>query len=197
MQGQETRLTCCKTAIGLTILCYHIDENSVKEYEKEKLKKDQNIGLTKFVGGGILGAIGFLSDSIGVSSHFGFSLLWLFPVGLLIGFWFATPHIRSGQILGRLPKNKNEASYIGNNEIVGESENGKITTYQRSAACIYPNCTGRIVLTNAPQREISYLGKNFVGICSLSGRDHSYRIDYVWNAYPEKFDWRPLEANSK
>jgi hypothetical protein len=174
-----------------------IDESSIQEYEKDALKKDRNVGWAKFVGGGLLGATGFLSDSIGISDHFGFSLWWLFPVGLIVGLLLAMPHLRSGQILHRLPTNKNEANFAGNNEIVQESENGKIVTYHRSAACIYPNCTGTIKLSVAPEREKALLGRGYVGVCSLAGRDHSYRIDYVWNAYPAHFDWRPLAPNTK
>jgi hypothetical protein len=174
-----------------------VDESSVREFEKETLRKDRNLGRAKFVGGGLLGAMGFLSDSIGVSTHFGFSLWWLFPVGLFIGLLSATPQLRSWQILRRLPTNRNEANFAGNNEIVEEAENGKIITYHRSAACIYPNCTGTIVLSTAPEREKPILGRDFVGVCSLAGRDHSYRIDYVWNAYPAQFDWRPVEPNAK
>ena len=72
-----------------------VDENSVPEFEKETLRKDRNLGWAKFVGGGLLGAMGFLSDSIGVSNHLGVSLWWLFPVGLFIGLLSATPHRRS------------------------------------------------------------------------------------------------------
>lgn len=174
-----------------------VDESSVREYDKEVLKRDRNTGWAKMAGGGLLGAMGFLSDAIGVSSHFGFSLGWLFPIGLLIGLLFATPHLRSMQILRKLPANRNEANFAGNNEIVQESETGKIVTYHRSAACMYPNCTGTIVLAAAPEREKARLGKDFVGVCSLAGRDHSYRIDYIWNAYPENFDWRPVEQYAK
>lgn len=174
-----------------------LNEESVREYEKATLKNDRNIGLAKFSGSGLLGALGLLSDSIGVSSYFGFSLWWLFLVGIFIGSLLAIPHLRSLQILNGLPNKKNEANFIGNNELVQESDNGKIAVYHRSAACIYPNCTGTIVLSPAPEREQAALDKNFVGICSLAGRDHSYRIDYIWNAFPAHFDWRPVEPNTK
>ena len=174
-----------------------VDERSVREYDKETLRADRNTGWAKLAGGGLLGTMGFVSDSIGISSHFEVSLWWLFPIGLFIGLLFTTPHLRSAQILRRLPSSRNEANFAGNNEIVEESENGKIVTYRRSAACIYPNCTGTIVLSVAPEREKARLMRDFVGVCSLAGRDHSYRIDYVWNAYPEHFDWRPVEPNAE
>lgn len=174
-----------------------VDEGSVREFEKGGLRKDRNLGWAKFAGGGALGAMGFLSDSIGVSTHFGFSLWWLFPVGLIIGLLFATPHIRAGQILHRLPRKKQEANFAGNNEIVEDVDGGKIITYRRSAECIYPNCTGKIILSSAPERERPHLGRDFVGVCSVAGRDHSYRIDYVWNAYPARFNWQPVEQNAK
>lgn len=145
----------------------------------------------------LLGSIGFLSDSIGVSSYLGFSLWLLFPVGLIIGFLLSIPHLRSWRLLHRLPSNKNEANFAGNNEIVEESDSGRVVTYHRHAACIYPNCTGTIMLSSAPEREKGKLGKGFVGICSLAGRDHSYRIDYIWNAYKTHFDWRPVEPVKK
>lgn len=174
-----------------------VDGSSAREYEKETLRKDRNIGWAKLAGCSLLGAMGFLSDAIGVSSHFGFPFWLLFPVGLVTGMLFATPHLRSWDILRKLRTNKNEAYIAGTNEIVKESENGKILTYHRSAACIYPNCTGTIGLSAAPEREKALLGKDFVGVCSLAGRDHSYRIDYIWNAYPADFDWRPVEPNAK
>ncbi len=173
------------------------DEESMREYDKETLKRDGNIGWAKLTGGVLLGTIGFLSDAIGVSSHFGFSLWWLFPVGIFIGLFLAAPHLRSIRLLHYLRVNKNKASFVGNNEITEESDNGKVFVYHRSAACIYPNCTGTIVLSPAPEREIAGLGKNFVGICSLAGRDHSYQIDYIWNAFRTQFDWRPIEPDTK
>ena len=174
-----------------------VDEKSERVYEKKTLEKDRNIGWAKLAGGGLLGAIGLFSDSIGVSSYFGYSLLWMIPVGIFIGLVISIPHLRSWRILHNVSSNKNEANFIGNNEIVQESENGKIIIYHRSAACIYPNCTGVIVLTSAPEREKAHLGRNFVGICSLAGRDHSYRIDFIWNAYPKHFDWQPIDLNAK
>jgi hypothetical protein len=175
-----------------------VDGSSVREYEKETLRKDRNIGWAKLAGCSLLGPMSLLSDAIGISSHFGFSFWWLlFPVGLIAGMRFAEPHLRSWNILRKLATNKNEAYLAGTNEIVKESENGKIVTYHRSTACIYPNCTGTIILSAAPEREKARLGKDFVGVCSLAERDHSYRIDYIWNAYPADFDWRPVEPNAQ
>lgn len=193
--GNTFNITQSKSQLSHVLLT--IDNESVREYDKEVLVKDRNIGLAKLAAGGLLGALSFLSDSIGISSHFGFSLWWLFPLGPLIGLLVAIPHSRSGQILFRLPKNRNESNFVGNNEIVQALDNRKIITYRRGAPCIYPNCSGMIVLSSAPAREKSLLGRDYVGICSLAGRDHSYRIDYIWNAYPVQFDWRPIEPNAK
>ena len=124
-------------------------------------------------------------------------MLWIFvPVTALLLVW-SLQHLESWRILKGVPEKKEDAGFIGHNEVGEEGDAGKVFVYSRRAACIYPGCSGTIVLHPAPPKEVLRLGRNFAGVCSVCGRDHSYRLDYLWNAYPEQFDWRPPEDEKR
>jgi hypothetical protein len=81
-------------------------------------------------------------------------------------------------------------AYVGNGSFIQDNGEGEYLIYSLTAPCIYPCCNkGKIVITNAPPKEISRIGKNFVGVCSVAGNDHSYRIDNIFVAKPDQFDW--------
>ena len=87
--------------------------------------------------------------------------------------------------------------YIGQGKLMKDDGKGGCVIFQPTAACIYPCCNGKIVLTNAPPREILRLRKKFVGICSIGKEDHSYKIDNNWVAYKREFDWRSLDKRTE
>ena len=79
-----------------------------------------------------------------------------------------------------------------------QNDEGDCLIYSFTASCIYTCChLGKIVITDASPREISRIGKKFVGICSAAGNDHSYLIDNIFVAKPDQFDWRDLSKSSE
>ena len=173
-----------------------VDQKTIREFDERSLRDDRFHGWSKMALTFLSIIVGFVADAYGISDRLTFSVWWLFiPAAALLLLW-AMKHIDSLRILGGVTKNRNEAGFIGQNQVVERGE-GRVYVYSRTAACIYPNCSGSVVLHRAPPREAQRLGKAFVGICSVCGKDHSHRLDYLWNAYPDRFDWRPLEEQKK
>jgi hypothetical protein len=104
------------------------------------------------------------------------------------------PYLDDMSLYYKRPKKVNQSIFVGQGRFIEEKDEDSYLVYKPTAACIYPCCNqGKIVVTNAPPREASRLGKTYVGICSIAGKDHSYRIDHIWVATPESFDWRALD----
>lgn len=104
------------------------------------------------------------------------------------------PYLDDMSLYYKRPKKFHQAIFVGQGRFIEEKDEDSYLVYKPTAACIYPCCNeGKIVVTNAPPREVSRLGKTYVGICSIAGKDHSYRIDHIWVATPESFDWRALD----
>jgi hypothetical protein len=82
-------------------------------------------------------------------------------------------------------------AYVGQGRFIHQDNGeGEYLIYSLTAPCIYPCCNmGKIVITDTPPKEISRLGKKFVGVCSVAGNDHSYHIDNIFVARPDQFDW--------
>ena len=96
----------------------------------------------------------------------------------------------------RRPRELGVANYVGRGRLMEDDGDGSYFLYLPTADCIYPYCNeGKIVIESAPLREISRLGKSYVGICSVAGKDHSYHLDNILVATPERFDWRPLRRS--
>jgi hypothetical protein len=172
-----------------------IDESTIQKKSITYYKKESLSFWSKSLPGIISFLIGLLADIIGISKEYGLKwILIIAGVGLII---WAAKHFRSWYIYRNLPRKKDSACFVGNNQVVEADNDGMVYLYSRHAKCIYPNCDGSIILAHAPPREVGRLGKTFVGICSICGKDHSYELDYIWNAYPQKFDWRPIDAAPK
>jgi hypothetical protein len=133
----------------------------------------------------------------------GFPLLLLAITSLTWVFFLAIPTIAifcwfNGEAMylySKRPRSSEEASFVGQGNLMEDDGKGSYLIYRRTASCIYPCCKkGKIVLTNAPPREVSRLCKTFVGVCSIAGTDHSYYVNRIWVATPDKFDWRSPNA---
>lgn len=123
------------------------------------------------------------------------SMTWVFFIAIpviFISFWSNGAEMN---LYSKRPRRAEEASFVGQGKLMEDNGKGSYLIYPCTASCIYPCCEkGKIVITNAPPREVSRLGKTFVGVCSIAKKDHSYRLDHIWVATPEQFDWRPLNS---
>ena len=92
-------------------------------------------------------------------------------------------------LYSKKPKKLEEAIFVGKGRLMEINDSNNFITYTPTAKCIYPNCHknhgGMINIVNAPQKEISRLGKIYIGICSVAGKDHSYHIDNILVATDE------------
>jgi Putative DNA-binding domain len=149
---------------------------------------------------------GYLIGIIGILICFGvvFSLLllisniflWIcFIIALGATFfsfdYFLKHYSETMRLHIKRPRNTEEASFIGQGRLMKNDNEGGYLIYNPTAPCIYPCCNeGKIVISDAPPREVSRIGRTFIGVCSVAGKDHSYRLDYILVATPEQFDWR-------
>jgi hypothetical protein len=109
----------------------------------------------------------------------------------------AGQYFREMNLYSKRPKRTDLVIFIGDGKLMEDDGTNEYLIYSRTAPCIYPNCHekhgGTIVIVDAPKREISRIDKSFVGKCSIGDEDHTYFIDNIWNATPQKFDWRTPE----
>jgi Putative DNA-binding domain len=171
----------------------------IREFSKKNLKQKAWKGfMLTGLGVVLLISVIFIFFNLFLSS---FSIL--FYIGILFGtvlichFYFSGPSSQEMCLYLRRPKVANMSIFIDQGKFSGnfieDSGDGNYAILKPLAKCIYHYCEGEILITNAPPRERSRLSKSFVGICSVSGRDHSYRVDHNLVATKEKFDWGPLE----
>lgn len=108
--------------------------------------------------------------------------------------YFFKSYLEAAYLYFKRPKNTTKAIFIGNGRFMEDDSKENYAIYKPTARCIYPCCNqGKIIVTAAPPREISRIGKDFIGLCSVGGKDHSYRLDDLLVATPEYFDWRSLQ----
>ena len=166
-----------------------VDEDSIRRHKnKHIVQKEAQKGVAKILGFIILGILGYFSDTIGLANHFGFPAFWSIPAGLFIGALVAAPQIFSISLMQRLMNSKGQPTFVGNCEIVDETEDGTIITFHRTARCIYPNRTGKVFLAPATNHIKQAYGRKFVGICSVADWEHFYFVDKIWNTYPRELD---------
>ncbi len=143
----------------------------------------------------ILSILFILKLDVGFISKVIFILL----IAIFLGFFYArfvTSYEKEKRITSANLKNaKNKMYYIGGGEFAGRGDGNYYVISSLEAPCIYPHCNGRILVTGTPLREQGKY-RDFVGICSVADKDHSYKVDYNMVATPVKFDWRELDENS-
>jgi Putative DNA-binding domain len=126
-------------------------------------------------------------------SHPSFGIALFLPALLTAIFcYFLQPYFDEMELYYKKPRTLKENSFVGRGRFMSLDDNkNSYLIYKLTAPCIYPCCyEGKIVVTDAPPREIVRLGKTFVGVCSVCGKDHSYRIDFNLVATRDQFDWR-------
>jgi hypothetical protein len=173
------------------------NRESVRTFNIDDLKQIRFQALMKGGAALLIGIAAIWADSIQITSHYKLSPLWALPFACFAAMYIVKPHLKSMNILNQLPDRLDKSSYVGDNTVCKRLNDVKVQTYELEADCIYPNCKGRIFLTDAPPRERERLMRSYVGICSHGAKDHSYRLDAIWNAYREQFDWRPIENENK
>ena len=114
----------------------------------------------------------------------------LFVMPAIFGY-FLMPYFDEMQLYIRRPIKSQEASYIGQGRFMKNINSFEYLVYYPTAPCIYPCCKEGKIVADAPPREVSRFGRKPVGICSIAGKDHSYRLDPLLVATPEELDWRP------
>ena len=124
-------------------------------------------------------------------------LLILTPIVLAIGYFLLKPYLEAMHLHSNRPLDKEKAIFIGRGRFMKIKDKNNFLVYSPTAKCIYPYCTeGKIIVVDAPVKEISRSGKKYVGICTEGKKDHSYHIDRIGVATPERFDWSRPEKNS-
>lgn len=170
-----------------------MDENQSRIINKKEVRNKTFGSIATSISTMILGVLSAVSDCFGVGGKIGITPemllavavpLSLVPVG--VNFDFIRYYLHR-------PRNKNEARFAGQGEIIQFKDEDNYLAGKMIAPCQHQMCSGFIHLTNTPPREAGRLQMNFVGICSISGRDHSYIVSAEWAATPAQFDWRPLD----
>jgi len=169
------------------------DLDNAQRVSKRKLRKQAWSGYLICAFGIILFAIfiifNFSNPRNTVSQWY---LIILIPSAIVFAH-FLSPYLDVMSLFYNRPKKLDETIFVGKGRLMKIKNNTHFLIYNPTAKCIYPNCSeGKIIIAYAPEREVSRLSKKYVGVCSIAGKDHSYYIDNIGVATPERFDWRPL-----
>ena len=167
--------------------------DNAQRVSKRKLRKQAWSGY-------LICALGIILFAIFISFNFlntGSILSWWYLIvlipAIIIFVYFLKPYLDAMSLFYNRPTKSDEAIFVGEGRLMEIKNNTHFLIYNPTAKCIYPNCSeGEIIIVYAPNREVSRLGKKYVGVCSIAGKDHSYYIDNIGVATPERFDWRPL-----
>lgn len=177
-----------KKSVQLTI-----DETQAKRVDINEVKNKTFASFLCVISTVGINALSIGSDCFGLGEKTGISPAILmaasFPlsmVPLIVNHNNITYYLRK-------PKSKEQSKYIGNGKLIGINDKDNYLVAPVHGPCIYPHCKGIINLTATPPREVGRIAKEFVGICSLAERDHSYIVDYNLVATRASLDWRPLE----
>lgn len=170
-------------------------DSDKKEIETLKLRQEACYGcLLNILVVTIVGIIFIYAFLLNTINNF---LIWLpFILGLAIIFCFdLNPYSDKIRLYNKKPQTVGKFVYVGKGRVIEIYNNTHFIVYRPTAKCIYPHCYGKIILVNAPPREVLQTGKQCVGICSVGEKDHSYRIDNILVATPERFNWLPLDKS--
>jgi hypothetical protein len=175
-----------------------LDKNLAQSYRISKRKLESQAWKGCFIS--IFGIVLYVTLTIGlwrIKPDVVFST-WHIIILLAIMFSFlylARPYLEDMRLYYKRPKKSQQSIFIGQGRLMEKEDESSYLIYSPTAPCIYNCChEGKIVLADAPPREVPRLGKTCVGICSITGRDHSYTIDGILVATVRKdLDWRPLD----
>ena len=169
------------------------DLDNAQKISKRKLRKQAWSGY-------LISAFGIILFTIFIIFNFlnygGVLLQWYLIIlipAILVFFYFLNPYLDVMHLFYNRPKKLDKAIFVGKGRLMTIKNDTHFLIYNPTAKCIYPGCSeGKIIIVYAPDKEVSRLGKKYVGVCSRAGRDHSYYIDNIGVATPERFDWSPL-----
>lgn len=155
--------------------------------------RDANKGALAFYGSLSLPVLAIVADGLGVLSFLGIQTMWVLAVLLPVAVVgaaltnekrkLATANFKQGEARffdGRWAEQEDDGSYV---------------LYRKTAACIYPKCSGTVHIQPAPPRELP--NHTLVGVCDVGARRHTYSIDFNGIGFPEQFDWRAPEVQNK
>jgi hypothetical protein len=168
-----------------------VDEEKVRLISKLELRHKSRLGCS-------IGLVGILLYFriivIPIFMVPNFTLqIWHLIFGLLLAIFLSyslRPYSEAMNLYRKRPRNIEGSTFIGQNKFMANVSESNYLIYSLTADCLYPGCdAGKIIITYAPLREIPNLDQPFVGICSIAGKDHSYRVDQNWVAKRREFNW--------
>ena len=176
--------------------CTRLPKNIQLEYNSEEARIINKQTLTnKAWFGRAIAATGILSTvtivilfNIFIMFPLWFSFL-LFLIFFALFYYLLEPYIEAMYLYTKRPQKIDEGVFIGKGKFIQIKDKNSYLIASPTAKCIAPHCPGKITVVHAPPKEVPRLNKKYVGICTHTGKDHSYYIDYNLVATPERFDW--------
>lgn len=172
---------------------------SCTRYRRKKINKIVKRSLLISISAFLMFILGLISNLITFLSFLGLppSLIWFVFCAIVIWFHYSRWDYYRMFVLGSSQsRNYQDGIYFGNGRILRIDEFGNCITYEKIADCTYYDCQDKVYLVDAPPRERKSLQNKFVGVCSKSGKDHTYAVDSNWIGHPRLFDWLPIDKKT-
>jgi CHAT domain len=172
------------------------------------LERNQRISIKKLKGKAWKG---YLIAMLMILYYLGLTILTMFHmaffpwylllliIGITVLSYLLKPYSKEMKLYYNYNKNSRcmnaqQSVYIGRGKFMKKESLDSYLIYELTASCIYSYCNeGKIVVRDAPPREITGTDQSCVGICSIEGKNHSYKINNILVATKKPLDWRPLE----
>ena len=163
-------------------------------FYKEVSKKEQNKFVLVFFMACVVPSIGLVADLMQIAPALSLPL-WMYVAVFAIIFIVTVIHyLDNFKIMLTEDPKENERGHLYADRLFSKNSEG-YSIFTHRGACIYPGCSGEIVISNQPERysgNYSYFAK-----CSVAREQHSYGIDINFMAYPIEVDWSPIPRSNK
>jgi len=166
---------------------YLVNPDSVEHLSRSEVHK----GVVGFFVSLALPILGIVADGLGLLSFLGVQTKWVLAILVPIAVIGALI-TNSKRKLAQVTLPLGEARFIDGRWVERES-NGDYVLYRKVAPCLYPKCSGSVLIQPAPLRERP--NHTLVGVCNIGGHRHTYSVDFNGIGYPEQFDWRPMDEH--
>jgi hypothetical protein len=137
----------------------------------------------------VLSVISIFADATGIFSYFNLGwkiLAWAIAIVGMFGLIF---YKTKGKIaLQSIPDG--QARFI-DGRWVERDEAGDYLLYRKTAPCSYEGCKGTVRIQLPPPREQH--NHDYIGMCDLGGKQHTYRVDFNSIGEAQHFNWDPIE----
>lgn len=161
---------------------------------KEVASNEQNKFVLMFIMACVVPGVGLVADMMQIAPALSLPI-WIYIVVFIIIFLVTVIlYFDNVKLMLADDPKEDECMHLYADKLFSKNSNG-YTIYTHRGPCIYPDCSGEVVISNSPER---YNGNySFFGKCSLAGKQHSYGIDYNFKAYPVEVDWRAMPRPRK